>query len=325
MRLTRRAVLAGSAAGLALPLSARAAPITIGIAQWGTHSQLDEAVDSFRQRLTQLGRVDGRDITYVEENAHFQTSLLPQIIARLRADSPVLLLTISTPVSQAAKQVMKGSGIPIVFAAVTDPVLAKLTPSWQQGAEDMTGASNLEDIDQDLAFFRQLFPDAKRIGFPFNPGEDNNVSVANRLKEAAPKAGFTVTEVAVNSPNDVALRIASLKGQVDFLYTPAGGMIQPAIPAISATAAQIGLPLVDSGTAYVKQNIALAGFAVDYAKVGTNAADIANRILSGTKPADIAPVPPGPNDYQKAVSAVQLKKFGMTLPAALKDCGCVVS
>ena len=324
MPLTRRAAIAGATlAGLALPRLALADPIVIGIAQWGPHPQLDAVANAFRARLTALGHVDGKDVTYTIENAHFDTAVLPQMISKLRADRPALLLTIATPPSQAAKQVMRGSGIPMVFGAVVDPVLAKLTPSWEQGADDMTGASNQEDITQVLAFIRKLFPDAKRIGFPYNPGEDNNVSVANRLKAAAPGAGFSVTDVAVNGPADIALRIASLKGQADLVYAPSGGVIQPAMPAISAAAAQVGLPVVDSGTGWARQDIVLAGFALDYSKVGITAADIANRILAGTKPDAIGPVRPGPKDYEAAISAAQMKKFNITLPDSLKDCGCV--
>ena len=311
--------------GLSLAgLPARAAdPILIGIAQWGPHPQLDAVAASFQARLSDLARAEGKTLRFSIESAHFDTAVLPQMISKLRAERPALVLTVATPPSQAAKQVMRGSGIPVVFGAVVDPVLAKLTPSWTEGAEDMTGASNQEDITQVLGFIRKLFPAAKRIGFPYNPGEDNNVSVAERLKAAAPAAGFSVTEVAVAGPADVALRIAALKGQADVIYTPSGGVIQPSIPAISAAAAQIGLPVVDSGVGWAKQGIVLAGFALDYATVGVQAANIADKILNGTKPAAIPPVRPGPKDYEMAISAAQMKKFGVTLPESLKDCGCV--
>jgi len=326
MRSPRRFLLAATAALglLGLTRVASADPMVIGIAQWGPHPQLDAVAAGFKARLGELGRVEGRDVTYDTENAHFDTSVLPQMLSKLKADRPALLLTIATPVTQAAKQVMRGSGIPIVFGAVTDPVVAKLTPSWTQGADDMTGATNQEDITQVLGFIRKMFPNAKRIGFPFNPGEDNNVSVDQRLKAAAPAMGFSITEVAVNGPSDIALRIASLKGQADVIFTPAGGVIQPAMPAIAAAAQQVGLPVIDAGTGWVKQNIVLAGFALDYRHVGQMAAEVANKILAGAKPADIGPTRPGPSDYEAAISAAQLKKLNMAVPVALKDCGCVV-
>jgi putative ABC transport system substrate-binding protein len=324
MQIGRRGFVGVALAGAAVR-PAFAAPIVIGIAQWGPHPQLDAVASSFKARLGQLGLVEGRDVTYKTENAHFDTAVLPQIISTLKADRPALILTIATPVTQAAKQIMKGSGIPVVFGAVVDPVVAKLVPSWTQGGDDMTGSSNLEDIHEVLGFMRKLFPEAKRIGFPYNPGEDNNVSVFQRLKAAAPESGFSVTEVAIDQSADVAVRIASLKGRADFIYTPSGGLIQPAMPAISAAAAQVGLPVVDSGVGWVKQNIVLAGFALDYAKVGALAADIADKIIKGTKPSDIPPARPGSGDYEAAISAAQLKKFAMTLPAALQGCNCVTA
>lgn len=325
MRFARRSLLAATAALalLAAPAAAWADPMVIAIAQWGPHPQLDAVAAGFKARMTELGKVEGRDVVYETENAHFDTAVLPQMLAKLKADRPALLLTIATPVTQAAKQVMRGSGVPIIFSAITDPVVAKLTPSWEQGADDMTGVSNQEDIGQILGFIRALFPDARRIGFPFNPGEDNNVSVEQRLKAAAPAAGFSVTEVAVNGPSDVALRVASLKGQADVIYTPQGGVIQPAMPAISAAAQQIGLPIVDAGVGWAKQDIVLAGMAIDYTRVGVLSADLALKVLNGAKTADLAPLRPASIDYSQAISGAQLKKYHITLPASLKDCGCV--
>jgi putative ABC transport system substrate-binding protein len=323
MVMRRRAFL-GGAAGVLASSPAFADRITIGIAQWGPHPQLDAVASSFKARMAQLGYYEGDGVVYKTENAHFDTSLLPQIISTLKADRPALLVTIATPVTQAAKQIMKGSGIPVVFAAVVDPVVAKLVPSWTQGGDDMAGSSNQEDIREVLGFMRKLMPDAKRIGFPFNPGEDNNVSVAQRLKAAAPGFGFSVVEVAVDASADVPVRVTSLKGQADVIYTPSGGLIQPAMPAIAAAAGQIGLPVVDSGVGWVKQNVVLAGFALDYAKVGAAAADVAVKILKGTKPADIPTTRPGPNDYEAAISAAVAKKIGFTVPSALADCKCVV-
>ncbi|MBV8428493.1 MAG: ABC transporter, partial [Hyphomicrobiales bacterium] len=133
MAVTRRGLSAGAFAALSLGLmsfGAKADPIHIGIAQWGRHPQLDAVNANFRAELAAQGFVEGKDVVYDWEVANFDASILPQILNKLKSASPKLIMTISTPVAQSAKQTLKGAGIPIVFAAITDPIKAKLVTDW---------------------------------------------------------------------------------------------------------------------------------------------------------------------------------------------------
>ena len=320
------------AGGLALagllslaPANAQAQqPIKIGIAQWGPHPQLEKAVASFKAELTRLGLAEGKDVVYEMDQANFDGALLPQLLNKLKATKPNLIYTIATPTTQAAKNALKGAGIPIVYAAVNNPVKANLVPSWTEGADDMAGASDQQDMESVLAFARKLLPNAKRIAVAYNPGEDNNLAVFEQVKATAPKYGFSVVGAGIDNAGEIPLRIAALKGQADLIYTPTGGLIQPGLPAIAATAGQIGLPVLNAGVEAAKQGIVLAGYAVDYGKVGKNAADVAYKILKqGAKMKDLPPVRATAADHEAAISAKQLAKLKLTLPAALKDCKCV--
>ena len=136
------------------------------------------------------------------------------MITKLQSEQPKLMYTITTPVSQIAKKALAGSGIPIVFAAVTDPVAAKLVPSWEAGDEGMTGASDLQDIAAILEFAKKLFPNAKRLGVPYNPGEANDAAIVEKIKAAAPppvsrscpSASITSTTSSSGSPRSPARR-----------------------------------------------------------------------------------------------------------------------
>ncbi|WP_298721564.1 ABC transporter substrate-binding protein [uncultured Ferrovibrio sp.] len=316
--LAAAALIAGSAG------NAAAQPIKIGIAQWGPHPQLEKTVESFKAELTRLGLQEGKDVTYEIDQANFDVALLPQLLNKLKATKPQLIYTIATPVTQAAKQALKGSGIPIVYAAVNNPVKANLTPSWDQGVDDMAGASDQQDMDAVLAFIRKLLPNARRVAVAYNPGEDNNLAVFEQVKAAASQHGFSVVGAGIDNPADIPIRIAALKGQADVIYTPTGGLIQPGLPAIAASAGQIGLPVVNAGVEAAKQGIVLAGYAVDYAKVGANAANVAYKILKqNAKMKDLPPVRATAADHEGAISGKQLAKLGLALPPALADCKCV--
>ncbi len=186
MPFTRRGLSAGAFAALSLgflAFGAKADPIHIGIAQWGRHPQLDAVNVNFRSELARQGFVEGKDVVYDWEVANFDASILPQILNKLKSASPKLIMTISTPVAQSAKQTLKGAGIPIVFAAITDPIKAKLVTDWEHGADDMTGSSDQQNAGSIIEFTKKLMPGIKKLGVLYNPGEDNNLSVLERLEE----------------------------------------------------------------------------------------------------------------------------------------------
>ena len=320
LRLAAGAVLV---AGV-MSTAAQADGVRIGIAQFGPHPQLDAVVTAFKAELAAAGYKEGQNTTYDYAHVNFDPSLVPQLLTKQKAGNPDLILTITTPVSQGAKQLLKGSKIPVVFAAVTDPVAAKLVPSWDKGAPDMTGASDLQSLDGVLAFTRKLLPKAKRIGVPFNPGEDNDVAMLGMMKAIASKYGFTVVDVGVDNANDIPVRISSLRGKADVIYVAASNLLQPAVPAVASAANAIRVPVINAAEGPVRENLVLGSFAVDYSQVGKNAGKIAVRILKGTSPADIAPVKPAYADHAPLISAKQMKMYGVTLSGDLANCGCVV-
>ncbi|EKF40383.1 hypothetical protein NA8A_20832 [Nitratireductor indicus C115] len=326
--MTRKSALwlRGLAAAGALFFSlgaANADPIRIGIANFGEHPQLNAAIEGFKQALTGNGYEEGKDVVYSESHTNFDASLVPQMIAKLQAEKPALLFTVTTPVSQIAKKALAGSGIPIVFSAVTDPVAAKLVPSMEAGDEGMTGATDLQDIAAVMEFAKKLVPGAKRFGQPYNPGEANDVALLEKVKEVATNAGFEVVEVGVDNVNDIQQRIASLAGKADVIYTPSSNLLQPAIAAVAAAARQAGIPIINSDESAVNDGIVPASLAVNFHQVGMNAGKIAVDILKGADPKTIAPVNPAYEDHAPRISRKVMAEFGLTIPDEFADCGCI--
>ncbi len=322
-RLWLRGVVAAGAMALGLG-AASAEPIRIGIANFGEHPQLNTAIQGFKDAMAAGGYEEGKDVVYSESHTNFDASLVPQMIAKLQAEGPVLMYTVTTPVSQIAKKALAGSGIPIVFSAVTDPVAAKLVPSWEAGDEGMTGATDLQDVAAVMEFAKKLVPDAKRIGQPYNPGEANDVALLEKVQEAAPAAGFEVVAVGVDNVNDIQQRVASLAGKADVIYTPASNLLQPAIAAVSAAARQAGIPIINSDDGAVSDGVVPASFAVNYQQVGLNAGKIALQILNGTDPKSIPPMNPAYEDHSPRISKKAMAAFGLEIPEELADCNCIV-
>ncbi|MCO4319392.1 ABC transporter substrate-binding protein [Phyllobacterium sp. 21LDTY02-6] len=311
----------GVALGMALGLGAASAETKIGIAQFGKHPQLDETVTAFKAELTKLGVSDA---VYDELQVNFDATLIPQMVTKLTSANPKLILAVTTPVAQGARQIVGNSGTPVVFAAVTDPVAAKLTPSWEAGDPGMTGASDLQDVASVITFIKKLLPEAKRVAYLYNPGEDNDVAVLKLMQETTKAEGLELVEVGIDNTNDIPIRVGSLAGKADVIYVPGSNLVQPAVPAVAAAALSINIPVVDASAQAVRDGLVAAAFEVSYTKVGQNAAKLAAEILAGKTTASLGPIKPSYDDHTALINEAVLAKTGQKVPDSLKDCGCFV-
>jgi len=309
----------GLAALLALAAGGAALAQTklISIVNFGEHPALQQTIDGFKARMTQLGHGEGRDVRYDYLHANFDRSLIPQVLQRAEAQNPALIFAITTPVNQAAVRSIKDKSIPIVFASVVDPVAAGIVPDWQHGSAWSSGATLLQDFESSLAFVQQIVPGVKRIGTLYNPGEDNDKTNVEFFNKAAEKLGLQTVTVPVDNANDLPQRVQSFSGRVDAIYQIQSNIVQTSIPVVAQVARRIRVPLFNSVySEALKQQ--LAGFhAVSYIKNGEHAANIADRILKGEHPADIAPYVPQDSDFDAYVSAQGLAAVGLTVPEAL--------
>ena len=298
---------------------ALAQPKTIAIASFGEHPALMETAQGFKDRMTELGYVEGTDVTYDFQHANFDRSLIPQVLQQVEAKDPALIFAITTGLNQAAVRGITDKSIPIVFGAVVDPVVAGIVPDWEHGSEFSTGAAMLPDFKESLAFLKAVIPGIKTVGTLFNPGEDNDATNIKLINEAAADAGIEILAVPVDNANDLPQRVQSFAGKVDAIFLIQSNIVQTAVPVVAQTAQRIKLPLFNSVYSEELKD-QMAGFhAISYKKNGEHAADIADRILKGEKPADIATYVPQADDFESLVSVKGLEAVGLTLPEALKD------
>lgn len=320
------AVIRAGMIGAALAAALLARPVlaqkVIAIAVNGPHPTLEQAQDGFKEELARQGFRDGQEVVYRKSMGNFNPALIAQLLAQAESSNPALILTVTTPVTQAARSVIKNRNIPVVFSIVSDPVKAQVVPAWERGSEQFVGVSNLYDMGAVLAFGRQLFPNARTVGLPFNPGEANDVAHMEMAKAAAAKLGLTVREVAVDTVNEIAQRVHALRGS-DYIYILPSNLLMPAAPAIASAASQINIPLIAGGFPIVKEHGAAASYAVSYTKLGHISGRMAADILRGKKPADMANYRPVAEDHEAFFSARQMAKYKLQVPAAYRDCKCI--
>lgn len=304
-------------ASLLVAQAAAAQPKLIAIANFGEHPALRAGVNGLKAEMARSGLVEGRDVAFDDQHVNFDRTLIPQLLTAAQAKRPALIVAVTTPVAQSSIRVVTDPNIPIVFMSVVDPVVAQIVPSWQAGSARHTGATLFPNFDASLAFVKQLLPNARRIGVPFNPAEDNDKTNLTEMRAAAAKAGLEVVEVGIDSVNDISQRLQVLSGKADVLFIIQSNLLQTSLPVIAATAQRIGLPAINTLDTPVRNGSFLAAHAISYEQMGAAAGRIAVRILRGEKPAAIPPWRPGAADYSVLISRKQASQWGVTIPAAL--------
>ncbi len=295
---------------------------TVALANLGPHPALNAVVGGFKKGMADGGYAEGGDVAYEYQDASFDAAVVAQMIATLEASGPDLFLTVTTPISQAALRVVQDKSIPIVFAPVTDPVDAGLVPSWAGGSDRFTGASNLQSMETVFAFARDLLGDADTVGILFNPGDANDVVNVRYAERAAAEMGIELVTVSVEATADIPVRVDALK-DTDVIYLIPSSMLQPALPAVAAAARRNGVPVINASPVGVEDGQILASMSVSWFEVGRQAGLRAARILDGEPVSAVDVYRPSPEDHSATVSAKYMEEFGMTLPEALADCGCV--
>ena len=305
------------------PQPGSAADKKVAIANLGPHSVLKLVVDGFKAGMESGGFKEGAGVEYIYKDANFDPSLVAQVLTALEASKPDLLLTVTTPITQASKRVIRNKSLPIVFAPVTDPVDAGLVKSWDKGSTRFVGASNLQDMDTVIAKAKAILGKVSSMGLLFNPGDANDRVNVKYAEAAAKKAGVKLRTISVETVNDIPSRVEALKG-VDFIYLIPSSMLQPSVAVVAASAKRNKVPVINASPGGVKAGHVLGAVTVSWRDVGYQAGLLGAKILKGAKPSDLPIFRPQPKDHRVLLSGKRLGELKMPLPAAFKDCKCVM-
>lgn len=248
--------------------------IKVGITQIVEHPSLDAARKGVEKALKEKGK--NIKIEYQSAQGDFGTA---QLIAKSYASSKKdVIIAISTPSAQAALNATKT--IPIVYTAVTDGASAGLK------GNNITGTSDMSPLDKQAELIKTLLPNAKKVGFIYNPSEQNSLLLLEKFKGIAKAKGLTVVEKGVSSVNDINLAIDSLLGQIDVLYIPTDNLVYSSASLVIQKANKKNVPVIASTNDIVEKG-ALATESIDYEKLGYQTGERVIDILNGKNPKDI--------------------------------------
>lgn len=255
----------------------------VGILQLVQHESLDAAREGFIAALAKAGYEDGKNIKIDYQNASNDQANLKSMAERLVRDSD-LVFAITTPAAQTV--VNLEPKIPVVFAAVTDPVSAGLVDSLDKPGRAVTGASDMAPIDVQIELLLSLKP-MDTIGLLYNAGEPNSVVQVEEAKMLLEAAGKTVVEMSAASTNDVSQVTQNLVAKVDGIYIPTDNTMASTATTIGEITKEAGIPSV-CGSVEQVANGGTATVGINYTHNGEIAGEKAVEILKGKDASTIA-------------------------------------
>ena len=270
------------------------------------------ALDSLRQGIKDELAEQGLEVTYHDHIAQGNIATANLIAKQILGEQPDVAVGIATPTAQACAQAIKE--IPIVFAAVTDPVGAGLVQSLEKPGGMITGTSDMSPIDRQLELILDFIPKLKKLGVIYNSGEANSVTLVKVLKEEAAKRGINVEEATVSNSAGVFQAAKSLVGRSEAIYIPTDNTVVSAFEAITKIGYQAQLPIFAADVDSVGRG-AIAALAVDYYQMGRQTGEMVKRILEGANPATL-PVETL-RDFQIHLNPGSAAKMGMKVPEAM--------
>ncbi len=276
------------------------------------HLAMNATKDGISDTLIKEYGSDGVEITV--KNANGDDSLLNSILTEVIGAKPDLIMPIATGPSQVAAT--STSEIPIVFSAVTDPVAAGLTESWDKAGGNVTGVSDMADIESIIDFALQLYPDAKTFGIVYNSSEVNSQVQVEMAKKILESKGLNYKEGTITNTSELQQVAENLAASVDVFYSPTDNDVASAIPIFQQVANAHHLAIFPGASTMVEAG-GTGTVGLDYYDLGVQAGEMAIRILNGESIADNPPETV--QKVTKILNEDQVQTLGIEIPADLLD------
>ena len=286
----------------------------IGVIQLVEHKSLDIIYNSFKDELKNLGYVDGENVKITFQNAQGDMSNITSIVQGFEGDKQDVVVGIATPVAQGAMSLTKTT--PVVFSAVTDPIGAGILTDMNAPDKGMTGTSDAVQIDKIMDLALQITPDVKKVGFIYNPGEDNSVTNLGLLENYVKEKNLELETVSISTSADLQTAAASLFEKVDMIFVSNDNTVAEAMPILTSEAIKAKKPIYVGADSMVMDG-GLATVGIDYTDLGKETAKMVDEILKGKSVNEI-PVKVFKDDLFIYVNTDTAAALGIEIPESIK-------
>jgi len=282
------------------------------VAWLGTRSVSAPGPELFRRELRELGYIEGKNITFETRSTEGKLDRLPGLadeLVRLKFD---VLLTPSTVDAQAAKNATRT--IPIVFLGGGDPVADGLVDSLARPGGNITGVTNIAPAlaGKRLELLKETIPKLSRVAVLWSPQGPSSVQQWKESHFPARELGLQLHSMEISSADkfESAFKEATKAGSAALAVTSSPFINSHQKP-IAELATKNRLPSIYNRRDFVDSG-GLMSYGPDVIELYRRGAVFVDKILKGTKPADL-PVEQ-PTKFELVINLKTAKALGLTIP-----------
>ena len=287
----------------------------IGYLTANTSSAELPRLDAFRQALRDLGHVEGQNITIEYRHAEGKFDRLPGFAAELVGLKEDVLVGVTTNAVLAAKDATRT--IPIVFVGVSDPIGAGLIDSLARPGGNLTGFTNIAPVlsGKRLELLKETVPKLSRVAVLWDPQSPGSVPQWKETELAATELGLRLYSMEASSVDEYegAFKeaVKARSGALAVTLNPVSNSNQKPIAEL---ATKYRLPTMCARGDYV-DNGCMMSYGPSYVAEGRDAARYVDKILKGSKPADL-PVEQ-PMKFELVINLMTASQIGLTIPPSV--------
>lgn len=263
------------------------ATYTVGICNYVDDASLNQIVKSIKDKLAALGEENNVVFDVREDNCMGDANVMNQIISNFIADDVDLMVGVATPVAMAMQSATEDNQIPVVFAAVSDPVSVGLVEDLEKPGANITGSSDYLDTTAIMNLILAENPDIKTVGLLYDVGQDSSKTPIAAAKEYLDEKNIAYKEYNGTTVDEVQLAVQSIIADgIEAVFTPSDNTIMTAELSIYEDMANAGVKHYGGADSFAL-NGAFVGYGVDYVELGEDTAEMIKGILvDGNDPAE---------------------------------------
>ncbi len=321
-RLALLALACGVACGIAAlgPLSVQGAEpgqrvVHLGFVDPQSPTTRPRGVEAFWQRLRDLGWIQGQNLVIEERRADGRVDRLPALMKELVDRNVDLLFTYGTRGAIAAKGAT--STIPIVDAAMADPIASGVVTSLAHPGGNLTGLSLAWAgglVGKRLELLQEAVPQLSSVAMIANPDDPVMREMAQELDAIAPSRGIKVRLIGVRKEEALDHAFRQARKEAEAALVLGGLFMFEHRRQVATLAARYRLPVMYPLREYVEAG-GLMAYGADSATLFRRAADYVDKILKGAKPAEL-PIEQ-PSEHELVVNLKVAKALGLVIPESI--------
>ena len=275
----------------------------------------DPSFAALREGLRDLGHNEGKNVMFEYRSAQGKPETIPSLIADLVQLKVDLLFCPNLPAIDAAKKAT--STIPIVMVSNVDPVELGIVDSFARPGGNITGLTlqSLELSGKRLELLKEIFPKLKRVGLVWNSEDRAMNLITKQVQSVAPPMGVTLQPFSVRDPSDFGGIFEKIsQNPPDAIFSIADRLVTSQQKQILELGVKSKIPIMFDSAPAVEAG-ALLAYGPNRVEVSHRAAAYVDKILKGSKPADL-PIEQ-PTKFELIINLKTANQIGLTIPAAV--------